>query len=154
MSKVIRTAAVLGMGAALALPLAGTAQAASSAAPATRPAATDEAKVQAKACYVSFYDKKNFGGRGVCMPPGNYINLRFYYWPGTNIPMDNKYSSAKIDKACKVQLFRDFKYRGKSSTWKRTGRLPGTLRKVPDLSKVKVGDNQVTSMKIFCAADV
>ncbi|GAA1577638.1 hypothetical protein GCM10009678_70400 [Actinomadura kijaniata] len=150
MSKVIRTAAVLGMGAALALPLAGTAQAA----PVARPAATGEAKVQAKACYVSFYDKKNFGGRGVCMPVGDYINLRHYKWPGTNIPMDNKYSSAKIDKVCKVQLFRDFKYKGKSSTWKRIGGVPGNLRKVPDLSKVKVGDNKVTSMKIFCAADV
>ncbi|WP_157407451.1 peptidase inhibitor family I36 protein [Actinomadura atramentaria] len=145
MSRMLRTAAVAGVGAALALGAAGTARAAE---PATGP------KLQAKAatCYVWAYQLKNFGGQRACLT-GNIKNLAGYTWPN-GASADNSFSSLTVDKACQVQLFQYKNYTGAVSTWKRTAHLPGAVRKDTTLSNNKVGDNRTSSVKVYCAADV
>ncbi|MEO3825286.1 beta/gamma crystallin-related protein [Actinomadura sp. B10D3] len=135
MSRTMRAAAALGLGATLTLGFTASAHAAEAAAP----------RAAAPTCgpnRVSVYQFKNFGGEIVC-PTSNYSSLGSW---------NDRISSVVVPANCWLTLYQHAGYKGKKSVWKRKGNY-GSARRDGSLSNNNVGDNRTSSLKAGCTFD-
>jgi hypothetical protein len=143
MSRAVKTAAVMGMGAALALAFTGSAQA-------VEPAGSRAAPPHCGANTVTVYQKKNFTGQRTCLTK-NYKNLASYTW-GNGAKLNDSISSVFVPANCWLTLYQNKNYGGKKSVWKRKSNY-GTPRQDGNLSNNTVGDNKASSLKAGCSFD-